>query len=365
MIEFILHKLILEMLSIQERIEIVKLYYENNKSRKETLRKFMTEHRLKLPPFTVQTITKTIQTFEETGSIHNKLKSGRPSVSSEIVKRIESSNETGKANSATGCHSAHQIAKETGIPYSTVLKVLKTKLKLRPYHLHMVQELKNEDYQSRVQFANWFISHVDNLSLWQRILWTDEAHFYLNGAVSTKHCIIWADTNPHAIKTKALHPQKVTVWAAFTSDFLLKPAFIDSPQTVNQHVYLKILKENLIEKLPNATDYWFMQDGATAHTSNLCLDFLKSHFGENKIISRRCSVPWPPRSPDLNPCDFFLWGYLKHRVFMTNPKTIQELKSSIENEMAQISSELLNRSVLSLYDRLLLVLSENGGHIEN
>ncbi|GFX19572.1 hypothetical protein TNCV_2074801 [Trichonephila clavipes] len=49
-----------------------------------------------------------------------------------------------------------------------------------------------------------------------------------------------------------------------------------------------------------------MQDGATSDTSNPVKAFLIQTFGEDRIVSRRCRYPWPPRSPDLTPADFWL-----------------------------------------------------------
>ena len=37
---------------------------------------------------------------------------------------------------------------------------------------------------------------------------------------------------------------------------------------------------------------------------------------------------WPPRSCNLTPCDFFLWGFVKSRVYANKPATIPELKSA-------------------------------------
>ncbi|GFU74896.1 hypothetical protein TNCV_2488431 [Trichonephila clavipes] len=45
----------------------------------------------------------------------------------------------------------------------------------------------------------------------------------------------------------------------------------------------------------------FMQDGATSHTANPVKTFLIQTFGEDRIVSRRCSTHMPPRSPDLTP----------------------------------------------------------------
>ncbi|GFX99874.1 uncharacterized protein TNCV_259111 [Trichonephila clavipes] len=54
-----------------------------------------------------------------------------------------------------------------------------------------------------------------------------------------------------------------------------------------------------------------MQDGAPPHITRCVKDVLKHHFTEERVISRQFRHLWPPRSPDLNPCDFWLWGHLK------------------------------------------------------
>jgi hypothetical protein len=48
---------------------------------------------------------------------------------------------------------------------------------------------------------------------------------------------------------------------------------------------------------------YFMQDCATAHTATYSINVL-NEVSENRLIS--CGL-WPARSPDLNPCDFYLW----------------------------------------------------------
>jgi hypothetical protein len=56
---------------------------------------------------------------------------------------------------------------------------------------------------------------------------------------------------------------------------------------------------------------YFMQDGATAHTATYSINVLNEVF-ESRLISRGL---WPARPTDLNPCDFYLWGNLKDKVF--------------------------------------------------
>ncbi|GFV26849.1 uncharacterized protein TNCV_3455201 [Trichonephila clavipes] len=57
-------------------------------------------------------------------------------------------------------------------------------------------------------------------------------------------------------------------------------------------------------------ELWFQQDGATCHTACATIDLLKDTFGD-RLISRFGPVNWPPRSCDLSPLDYFLWGYVK------------------------------------------------------
>jgi len=59
---------------------------------------------------------------------------------------------------------------------------------------------------------------------------------------------------------------------------------------------------------------YFQQDGATSHTSHASMTEIQSFFGD-RLISKGL---WPHRSLDLTPPDYFLWGYLKGRVYQTN-----------------------------------------------
>jgi hypothetical protein len=51
----------------------------------------------------------------------------------------------------------------------------------------------------------------------------------------------------------------------------------------------------------------------------------------------------PPRSPDLTPCDFFLWDYLKSQVYQHRPQTLEALKEAITQEVAANSPEITRR----------------------
>ena len=74
---------------------------------------------------------------------------------------------------------------------------------------------------------------------------------------------------------------------------------------------------------------WWFQDGAPCHGTLLVRDRLRELFG-NQVVALNHAVEWPPRSPDMTPCDFFLWGYIKSRVYETPPTSIQDLRNNIK-----------------------------------
>jgi len=53
----------------------------------------------------------------------------------------------------------------------------------------------------------------------------------------------------------------------------------------------------------------FQQDGAPPHWGSHVCRFLDASF-PNRWIGRDGLTAWPPRSPDITPLDFFLWGYV-------------------------------------------------------
>ncbi|GBL89158.1 hypothetical protein AVEN_255278-1 [Araneus ventricosus] len=103
---------------------------------------------------------------------------------------------------------------------------------------------------------------VDNAWPWN-ILWTDEAHFYLQGSVNTQNCRIWARENPFQMQPLPLHSQNVTVWYGFTAAFIIGPFFFEDigPSgpvtcTVNGTRYEFLLRNQLIPEAAVETAFW-------------------------------------------------------------------------------------------------------------
>ena len=83
-----------------------------------------------------------------------------------------------------------------------------------------------------------------------------------------------------------------------------------------------------------------------------------------RLISRYGDFNWPPRSPDLTSPNFFLWGYLKARVFENRPQTLQALKDNITREIRAINQDMLLRVIENFQSRLQECLEKRGGHLK-
>ncbi|GFX77242.1 hypothetical protein TNCV_5063751 [Trichonephila clavipes] len=90
-------------------------------------------------------------------------------------------------------------------------------------------------------------------------------------------------------------------------------------------------------------ELWFQQDGATCHTARATIDLLKDTFGD-RLISRFGPVNWPPRSCDLTPLDYFLWGCVKSLVYADKPQTLDHLEDNIRRVNADIRPQMLEKS---------------------
>ena len=68
------------------------------------------------------------------------------------------------------------------------------------------------NFFSRIEFAEFFIDKCNQSDeFFQNVLWTDEAHFYLEGNVSNRNFVIWDSSNPHATNAIPLHSERLTV----------------------------------------------------------------------------------------------------------------------------------------------------------
>ena len=184
--------------------------------------------------------------------------------------------------------------------------------------------------------------------------------------------IFWGNEKPKEIATKPLHPKKCTCWCALSEHGIIGPYWFEEDGetvTVNSVRY----QNKALQPFWNALGrrrgvdrsvQWFQQDGASPHTSLESRLWLEDHF-EDRIVSFKTPYIWSPHSPDLNPLDFFLWGYCKDNVYFDKPATIDQLKRNVTRFIRAIPQDMCVRVVQNFKRRIQTCIDENGSHIEH
>ncbi|GFY09718.1 retrovirus-related Pol polyprotein from transposon 17.6 [Trichonephila clavipes] len=152
--------------------------------------------------------------------------------------------------------------------------------------------IHENDHQARRRFVEWAQNEIAVVpDFHKRILFSDEAHFWLNGYINKQNCRIWSEANPQVYVETPLRPEKLTVWCALWAGGIIGLYFFKNDEghnvTVNGDRYRAMITNFFIPELNNhdVKELWFQQDGATCHTARASIDLLKDTFGE-RLISR-------------------------------------------------------------------------------
>jgi hypothetical protein len=263
--------------------------------------------------------------------------------------------------------SSRAAAAEVGLSQSTVLRIWR-RHKYHPYRIHLHQAMRECDHDRRIEFCVFMQELIaDNPGFLAHVLWSDESTFHRDGTVNRHNMHYWSQENPHWLRQDRHQVRwKVNVWAGIVGDTVIGPYFLDGALTGQR--YLQFLTDDLLDAVPLAMrrgeGLWFQQDGAPPHYLRAVRDWLDARF-PGRWIGRGGPLAWPPRSPDLTPLDFFLWGYIKGRVYQTAPANAEELKERIRDAMAAITPRMLRDVRRNLTQRFADCLTADGRHFEH
>lgn len=284
-------------LSLEERIQAVRLYAKSE-SIVEVQRKW--KNYFSTEPPSRPTIKVLVDKFRETGSIHDRKRSGRH----------------------------RSVVTEDAIENVTEALIKSSNLSIR-------QGTQAMD-MSKTQFK-------------------------LNGTINRHNCCYWAFSNPQERISVSNSKEGLMVWCGISSKGLIGPYFFEG--SVTGKSYLEMLKDYLWPQVKQRGLY-FQQDGSPVHFALEVRRWLDEKFPD-RWIGRGGPIKWPPRSPDLTPPDFFLWGYLKNIVYRDKPLTLDELRDRIERACEELSKEMCERACKSVVGRFKECLETNGGQISN
>lgn len=234
------------------------------------------------------------------------------------------------------------------VSHSTVHKVLKRD-RQRPYKIHRVHALMPGDTTRRMQYCRWLLRQ--DRGFVNKVIFTDECTFTNNGMWNRRNSHYWCSVNPHQTQETGFQVRwKHNVWAGIMGNQILGPVFL--PPSMNGPAYLNLINDYLTDTLDDMPliqrrDVWYQHDGAPPHIVRPVRDQLTQLFGDN-WIGRYGPHDWPARSPDLTPLDFFLWGYVKDRVFDRTCQTAAEMRQKIIDVFDELKQRSEREGILEL-----------------
>ncbi|XP_051176777.1 uncharacterized protein LOC127291620 [Leptopilina boulardi] len=208
------------------------------------------------------------------------------------------------------------------------------------------------------------------------ILWTDECIFTREGIFNTKNEHHYAEDNPFLHRETHFQRRfKLNIWAGMIDDVIIGPYLL--PDRMTGARYLTFLQEelpHLLEDLPleRRRRLIFMHDGCPIHRTGDVVRHLNQTYRKNWIgykLREGNHRRWPPRSPDMTPLDFFLWGHLKTLVYKdplpdNEQEAELELIARIHAAIATITPEMVRNATGNVVTRARKCLQARGGHFQ-
>jgi hypothetical protein len=234
-----------------------------------------------------------------------------------------------------------------------------------------VQHLQDGDYVARIDGCNALIQNIDNATVsWQTLSFRTRPHFtYLVVSIDITAGSGGKKTRMNCMSTDEIHKKSVcgVGWPKIGSMDL--SSLTNEPLFVRQNgaSYLNMLQNILVPELQQVRGLLrrviFQQDDAPPHFALDVRAYLDQTFTD-RWIGHAGSLAWPPRSSDLNPLDFYLWGHIKTNVYRTKPRSIDELKQRITDSVAAIPVQHPRNAFREFERRIHLIIVNNGAHVE-
>ena len=351
----------------QERAFLVRVYIETG-SRQETIRQFQHEYPDRQAP-SPSTVWRNYQKYVTHGTSTNRNmgNSGRPRTVRSPAN-VEAVRQTLNLN-------PHSSARRNDLPQisrSSFNRITHRDLKWHAYHIQKRHALQQGDHQRRINFCQWLVNRPDRFL--SDVIIGDEAAFHMNGEVNSWNVRCYAENRNGARNFTYDIPndqRKLVVWVGLVGDnTIISPFFFHG--NVNEDSYLQMINNQVVPELQRygrgrngaVLRKWWFQDGAPAHRRRDVRDRLQELF-PNRVVALGHQPEWPARSPDLTPLDFFLWGYLKEKVYHTVPANLDDLRNRINREVQALRrTRMVRRAVQDMARRAQRCIQLQGAQVE-
>ena len=254
-----------------------------------------------------QFIKYTINRYLETGTINDRKRTGRPRTvrTKKVIEKLKSAV---KRNSN---RSQRKLATQYKTTKTTIRNILTKDLGLKAFKKTKCHRLTTEQKKKRFTRSKKLLKSTHVIDP-ENILFSDEKIFQLEAPYVPQNQRVYAknkeDLNSDdLVAPSTTWPQQVMVWGGISGKGKTELVFVEKGVKINSENYMNNILIPYLNPLNQSIfkniQWIFQQDSAPSHSSKSTQAWCRENLPG--FIS---SEEWPPFSPDLNPCDFWLWG---------------------------------------------------------
>lgn len=353
------------MLSEEDRILIKNLYYCKGYGARRLISEFPGKGWKKT------TINDFLKRLKETGLITRKAVSGRPRTArtmdniSAVHDLILSQEDAPQTHRTT-----RQIARETGIHRSSVGRIIRGELRLECFKKRRAQELTEANCITRLGRAKKLLTKYSE-SVVDFIFFTDEKVFTVSPPVNLQNDRVYAAWGTkkrdiaanRLLRTRRTFSKSVMVSVAVSKLGCTELIFVEPGVKVNGSYYRDVLlSQQMLPAIRRMAGdmFVFQQDSAPAHRAFATVEYLRQNTPEFISPDR-----WPSNSPDLNPVDYKIWGWVQERVYQTPIRDVDQLKKRLVEVWSDMQQKVVDAAIDEWRKRLRACIREKGHHFEH
>lgn len=247
----------------------------------------------------------------------------------------------------------------------TIHGILHDHLDMRKRKSRWVPHMLTPEHKlKRLDFAKHMLNEIQSGRLRLDLIITgDECWFYHRKIKKAQSNSSWrrSDEEPDTVVRRDRFEAKTLFCIFFRTTGPVQITYLDKGATIDNQVYINDCLSPMIQEVESqrpshgVSDMWLLHDGARPHIHANVRNFLKS-----KGLK---TIDHPPYSPDLAPCDYWLFDYIKERL--NDEPCAQSLATSITTILSSTPIQEYQKTFKKYIERLELCVLAEGAYFEH